>query len=700
MLTYMTSITSSKQLQSKCRKLIISSLLGSTKWAGIAFCITLSIAKLTTSWTWQRPSQLCQPLYKSFEAFQRTFCPSKIRWQLLLQMRKSPGRRNVLQLFKAVSKLYRSLLATLRFEQELKQNQKMGYPNANMSIFLGPDIKIIRSLLSFFIEYLSRYEEKEKTSVREDLANVLSIRIQREFQRWKNEPWILLEFLERRRDVYLTDIHLRDGNFSTLKLVELGAVGSHSLMSNAAEYVKDAREKEMFDGRLNVSLRSEENVEQKVRLEQMRQCFRCTFEPEIISKPATSMWQRKRIAKERFAKKLSEENTIFSQKVILRHKKRLREKKKKPVVPEKSPEAPEVTEEEAVSEPAKAEEQEEQEEREEREETPFEAFQKKLENLKIEKEKEINETQEFLNELDQKKGELIEAEKALKAKQAELQRRKAELAGRNKELQDMAVRKHEITTTLDDTDKLQNLLKEEQVIETQLDDIKNSWEEIKQQMEQEIEKKRKMVSERKIEYTYKADQIKQMKKEINDSLREMKYKEELIKFMEEEYAKTPKDITRQFYVDKIAETINNVKGEKSQIDSTITDIKDLKEVISKTIESIHEAENEVEEVVFKVKYRKEYIIYQDAQKDKLAKNIYEKLMVLRDAYGGIISLIQQQNVYRTTILDIENKVYDIRQKLSNSDVTKLLADLNEVKADNDKLLAKLKELAGNNNKTQ
>ncbi len=67
-------------------------------------------------------------------------------------------------------------------------------------------------------------------------------------------------------------------------------------------------------------------------------------------------------------------------------------------------------------------------------------------------------------------------------------------------------------------------------------------------------------------------------------------------------------------------------------------------------------------------------------------------MELRDAYGAITSLIQQQNVYRTAILDMENKIYDIRQRLSNADVTKLLSDLNEAKADNEKLLAKMREL--------
>jgi len=68
-------------------------------------------------------------------------------------------------------------------------------------------------------------------------------------------------------------------------------------------------------------------------------------------------------------------------------------------------------------------------------------------------------------------------------------------------------------------------------------------------------------------------------------------------------------------------------------------------------------------------------------------------MELRDAYSSITSLIQQQNTYRTAILDMENKVYDIRQRLSTADITKLLSDLNEVKQDNEKLLLKLHSLA-------
>ncbi len=67
-------------------------------------------------------------------------------------------------------------------------------------------------------------------------------------------------------------------------------------------------------------------------------------------------------------------------------------------------------------------------------------------------------------------------------------------------------------------------------------------------------------------------------------------------------------------------------------------------------------------------------------------------MSLQDAYAAIISLIQQQNTSNTGKMDMENKIGDIRQKLETSDVNKLLAELNEVKADNEKLVEKLKAL--------
>jgi hypothetical protein len=125
-------------------------------------------------------------------------------------------------------------------------------------------------------------------------------------------------------------------------------------------------------------------------------------------------------------------------------------------------------------------------------------------------------------------------------------RRKEELAKKSRSLQEYAEQKHEVTTTLDDPKKVEELKKEEEALNTQIEEMKQAWTGVRQDMEQNLEKKKKVLADKKVEYTYKAEQIKQMKKEISDSLREMRKKEEIIKYLEEEYGKTPKGRLKQY----------------------------------------------------------------------------------------------------------------------------------------------------------
>ena len=133
-----------------------------------------------------------------------------------------------------------------------------------------------------------------------------------------------------------------------------------------------------------------------------------------------------------------------------------------------------------------------------------------------------------------------------------------------------------------------------------------------------------------MEYTYKTEQIKKMKGEIAESIRDMRYKEELKGFLEDEYKKIPKgnlsiyiyiriDVKREFYMGRIQEFVNSVKGQKKNIDSSINDIRELKESINRTIDIIQRQDNELEDLLFK-----------DAKKDKIAKEIYKALLDLRD----------------------------------------------------------------------
>eukprot|EP00826_Nyctotherus_ovalis_P002866 TRINITY_DN10577_c0_g2_i1.p1 TRINITY_DN10577_c0_g2~~TRINITY_DN10577_c0_g2_i1.p1 ORF type:complete len:210 (+),score=68.14 TRINITY_DN10577_c0_g2_i1:537-1166(+) len=194
----------------------------------------------------------------------------------------------------------------------------MNYPNVNMSIFLGPDMKSIRALLTFLLEYSSKYDEKEKGEVKDELGNMLSVRVQREFARWRNEPWVMSEFLECSRDVYITEFHRRREKFDSAKLVELKGKGSHSLISNATEYVRRERVGEVLGETLRMRLAEGENPEQKLRVDLMQQSFRAAYadRAEENTFPLHSMWERKRIANAKLADKISNEFSMFSQKVI------------------------------------------------------------------------------------------------------------------------------------------------------------------------------------------------------------------------------------------------------------------------------------------------------------------------------------------------------------------------------------------------
>lgn len=65
-----------------------------------------------------------------------------------------------------------------------------------------------------------------------------------------------------------------------------------------------------------------------------------------------------------------------------------------------------------------------------------------------------------------------------------------------------------------------------------------------------------------MEYQYKKEQVMQMRSDISRAGKEMQYKEELMAFMQEEYAKAPKDLTRNVYTKKINDIIGQLKTQE------------------------------------------------------------------------------------------------------------------------------------------
>jgi len=84
--------------------------------------------------------------------------------------------------------------------------------------------------------------------------------------------------------------------------------------------------------------------------------------------------------------------------------------------------------------------------------------------------------------------------------------------------------------------------------------------------------------------------------------------------MEAEWAAMPKDVNRNQYLKRINEIIGNLKSQNVEIRSILGEIGEIQKVTENIMKQIKTVDTEVEDLVFK-----------DAQKDKVAKDIYKEI---------------------------------------------------------------------------
>lgn len=137
----------------------------------------------------------------------------------------------------------------------------------------------------------------------------------------------------------------------------------------------------------------------------------------------------------------------------------------------------------------------------------------------------------------------------------------------------------------------------------------------------------------------------------------------------------PKDVNRNHYTKRIGEIIFSLKSQNVEIKSILTEIADIQEETTKVMKGIKTIDAELEDVVFK-----------DAQKDKVAKDIYKEIMSLKSDFDTLISSVQEKNKLKTQMNDVNLKMEDFRIKYKNmSEINKLKVELQGVLDANAKL---------------
>ena len=121
------------------------------------------------------------------------------------------------------------------------------------------------------------------------------------------------------------------------------------------------------------------------------------------------------------------------------------------------------------------------------------------------------------------------------------------------------------------------------------------------------------MSDKRVEYRYKQEKIKQLKGEFKQVVGEIAHKKQIYEFMQEEWTQMPKDVNRNQYLKRINGLIKDLKGQNGEIRGILEEIKQVREGSIALVEQIRKVDVEVEEAVFK------------ETKDKLVKEIYDEI---------------------------------------------------------------------------
>lgn len=306
-----------------------------------------------------------------------------------------------------------------------------------------------------------------------------------------------------------------------------------------------------------------------------------------------------------------------------------------------------------------------------------------IEKLQAEKEEEIK---GYVENLDQMKGQIESMKTTYEIsyqKKSQFEEEKKEMAEQLKSQQKQAKKNREIVTELQklsgqDLRILQNQVGE---LKKELDVLQEEWKEYKKPLTDEINEQKQDITDKKVEYQYKMDKIKDIKKEIKDTIQDLEHKKELLVYLQNQWEKLPQDVNRNQYLKRINEIIANLKAQKVEIKNILGEITDIQKDTDALIEQIKKLDVEVEDYIFN-----------EAKKDKIAKEIYKEITQLKDDFDKLTTNIQEQNKLKSTIREIETKSEDFRIKYKNGvEIQKLVEDLNGIKGENAALQADLQK---------
>jgi len=94
-------------------------------------------------------------------------------------------------------------------------------------------------------------------------------------------------------------------------------------------------------------------------------------------------------------------------------------------------------------------------------------------------------------------------------------------------------------------------------IKTELDELKDEWNEYKKPIADELQNEKQGIADKRVEYQYKIEKIKELKKEVKQAIEDLQHKKDMIVHLNAQWEKMPKDVDRNEYLTRIYGIIQN-----------------------------------------------------------------------------------------------------------------------------------------------
>lgn len=104
----------------------------------------------------------------------------------------------------------------------------------------------------------------------------------------------------------------------------------------------------------------------------------------------------------------------------------------------------------------------------------------------------------------------------------------------------------------------------------------------------------------------------------------------MLVYLQGQWDKMPRDINRNQYLKRINEIIGNLKQQKVEIKTILEEIKGIQKDTEVLVTEIKKIDVEVEDYIFN-----------EAKKDKVAKEIYKEIQTLKEDFDKLTTNIQE-----------------------------------------------------------